>query len=135
VNYPGPYTLEYPDVRDEGWNAAMERNLTRLAASLLGNFAVVPAELPSASLNVVVRGGVYANASGALTTVAAPGTVAIPTSATWYLYLTAAGVFTVGPSWPAPGAGRFVPLAIVTTSGTVVTSITDARLPLMLVGS
>ena len=41
-----------------------------------------------------------------------------------HVWLTVAGVLTVGASWPVTA---YVPLAVVTASGTVVTGIVDAR--------
>lgn len=128
--------LEYADLYDP-WLDFTIRNTQRLDALFLGSFAVVPAEVPSASLNYLIRGGTYLDNAGALQTVADSASRAAIASADTYVYVKADGTFSpVGAvAWPAPGAGKFHPLAIVTTSGGAITAIRDMRYPLTLIGS
>lgn len=126
--------LQYPNLDDERWDQPVVADLLALDASFLGSLAVVPTEVPSASMNFVVRGGAWVDATGLLHTVADSAVQTMFPSTTRYVYLNAAGALTVATAWPAPGAGKFVPLAIV-VAGVGSLAIQDCRLPLGLVGS
>jgi hypothetical protein len=132
----GGLDLEYGDLYDP-WIDFTTRNMQRIARSFLGSFAVVPAEIPSASLNYLIRGGAYIGADGLLHTVADSAARTANVTGDTYVYLKADGTFSpVGATaWPAPGAGKFHPLAVVTVAGGVITAIADVRYPMILIGS
>lgn len=127
--------LNLPALDEPDWDARLRENYATLDRAI-GSFAVLPAEAPgeSASLGYLVRGGVYNNA-GVVTVVANFAPATAPASATTYLYLTQAGTLGTGAAWPAAGAGKYAPLAILTTDATKITNIFDCRLPLPLLGS
>ncbi len=135
MNYTARLKLQYPDLDDEGWNTPMEANFNQIDGTFLGSFAVTPAEVPSASLNYIVRGGTYLGSDGLLHTVADFAVQTMPASSTKYVYLKADGTLGVGSAFPTAGAGLFSPLAVVTAGTSTITGIVDARHPLRLQGS
>jgi hypothetical protein len=132
----GRLKLEYADLYDP-WLDFTIRNTQRLDALFLGSFAVVPAEVPSASLDYLIRGGTYLDNAGALQTVADSASRTANATGNTYVYLKADGTFSpVGATaWPAAGAGKFHPLAIVTVGISAIAVIRDMRYPLTLIGS
>jgi hypothetical protein len=134
MNYTDRTVLPYPDRSDPDWNAAMEETLAALDA-MLGACAVVPAERPSTTLHYFVRGGPYATTTGAVGTLADSTVQTMPASATRYVYLNSSGVLTIGTAWPIAGAGRFAPLAIVTSGTATITGIVDCRMMPAMIGS
>ena len=121
--------LEQPAAGDLSWGTgAMNGNASKLdALAPLGQLAVSLTEVPSASLNVRVGSGFFRNAAGVIITYAGTASQAIPTASTRNLWLTDAGVLTLGTAWPTAGTNH-VRLAIVVAGATTITSITDARL-------
>lgn len=122
--------LPLPAVGDTGWGPvllALFGVLDSLAPANSGY--VVPAEEPSASLNVAVRPCVYAKAAGTIGTYAGVASFAVSASTVTYLYLTDAGVLTASTS-AFPTGSPIVRLAVVTATGSVIDSILDARVVL-----
>jgi hypothetical protein len=128
TSYTAQLALGIPARSDRNWDTPLASDLTLLdqLAGVLLRLAVQPVETPSTTLNVKVGSGSYRNAAGALITYAGTASQAITASTTKYLYLTDAGVLTVGAAWPAAGTSH-VRLAIVVAGGSSITSITDAR--------
>ena len=91
----------------------------------LGALAVRLAEYPSASLDVNVLAGDYRKADDTVGSYAGVAPQTLAASGTRYLWLTNAGVLTVGAGWPT--AGWYLPLAIVVVGTSTIISITDAR--------
>jgi hypothetical protein len=103
------------------------------ALTPVGALAVASAESPSASLNVRVAAGTFANQAGtAYVTYAGTASQAIPASSTRKLWLTNAGVLTLGAAYPSTAHVR---LAQVVTGGTTVTSVTDERVVNQAIGT
>lgn len=118
--------LGYPASGDSGWAATLNAAIAALDGfNSLGALAVTLTEVPSASLNVAVAGGVYRKADGTLATYAGAASQAMTTAATNYVYLTDGGTLTVNTSgFPATNHVR---LAVVVAGASTITSITDAR--------
>jgi hypothetical protein len=112
-----------PDADDAG--SVYKAALAAFFAGLDASAAVGPLSVKATTgLGVAVAAGVMAKADDTLFTYAG-GTLTLGASATTHLWLTDAGVLASGASWPA--AVAYVPLATVVTSGSAVTSVTDAR--------
>jgi hypothetical protein len=121
--------LAKPAVGDAQWGSTMlNPDLDTLdGLTAIGSLAVSATEVPSTTLNVRVAAGLFKNSTGHIISYAGALTFALVASATAYLYLTDTGTLTTGTAWPAAGT-NFVPLAIVVTSGSAITSVTDQRL-------
>ena len=125
--------LAKPAANDRNWDGPVNYTTDRLEASNpVGALCVTLAEVPSASLNVVVAAGTFISSAGAYVSYAG-ATQAITASTTKYLYLTDAGVLTVGSAWPAGGT-KHVRLAVVVAGSSTITSVTDARVPFVSAG-
>lgn len=125
--------LALPDLDTSRWDQVLNANFALLdGLAPVGWLAVAPAESPSTSLNVAVAPGAFRNSARALIAYAG-GNVALPASATTYLWLTDAGAVATGTAWP--GSGPYLPLATVATGAAAVASVADARLALAVVGA
>lgn len=126
TTYTSNLRLAKPADGDAGWGATLRADVDALdAVAALGGLAVVPAETPSASLNVKVAGGRFVAPAGAEVSYAGTASQALTLSASNYVYLTPAGVLTVSTSsFPATA---HLPLAVVTTDATTVTAVADRR--------
>jgi hypothetical protein len=120
------------DARD--WHLPLDANCDVIdAIAPVGDLAVLPAESPSASLNIKVAEGWYADAGGALTEFAGDSSFALTASATNYVYLDAAGALTANTTgFPTTNC---LPLAVAETDGSTVISITDRRVAFAPVGT
>lgn len=116
--------LGVPALADRGWGPVMGANLQTLDASPLGALAVTPAQVPSASLQVVVAPGAYRKTDGSPGALAVAATLTLPATSTRVVYLDVDGVATAAAAYPA---GSHVRLATVTTDASTVTSIVDDR--------
>jgi len=119
--------LGTPAANDASWNTVLDANRATFdALTPIGALAVTLHETPSASLFVDVSAGSFISSTGAVITYAGVSSQAIPSGTTKYLYLTDAGVLTLGTAWPV--ATQHVPLAVVVAGATTIASITDARI-------
>lgn len=117
--------LPYPELGDPDWHVPLLAFLLALAArSPLKSLLVLPAEEPSASLDVRILGGLFRNAAGKIVEVAEQA-LTLPDDATRRVWLTNSGIPAHGAVWPT--ATDVVPLARVTTAGGVVTAALDLR--------
>lgn len=115
-------------VGDQGWGPPIIVAMNTLdAIDTLSNLFVGYHEKPaSTSLNVDVYSGSFQSSAGARVDFAG-AVVAIPDNSTRYLWLDDAGAFAQGSAYPGTA---HVPLAIVTTTGGVVTAIQPDRVPM-----
>lgn len=128
--------LAKPGTNDSGWGTTLNGDIDQLdGLSAIGNGAVKPTEIPSASLNVRVAACSFIKRSdGSVVTTTATASQAMTGSATNYVYLTATGTLTVNTSgFPGTGTAH-VRLAVVVAGVSTITSITDARLLLQTTG-
>ena len=125
--------LAKPATGDMGWGATWNANADLLdIVQALGALFVTPHESPSASLNISVSAGRFNKTDGSIVTYAGSASFAVTTAITNYLWLTDAGVLTLGTAWPT---NTFhVPLATVVAGATTITSIADARVNLSSAG-
>lgn len=133
TTYTSNLGLGKPALADRGWNTPINANADALdALAPIGALACTLAEVPSASLNVKVSAGTYQKADGTPGTYAG-GTAALTASASNSIYLTNTGTLTVSTTgFPTTAHVR---IATVTTGGTAVTAIVDARIAAMVVGT
>jgi hypothetical protein len=126
TSYSSNLKLGTPAANDSGWSNTLDRNRGILdALTPIGALAVTTTEVPSASLNVAVSAGKFANATGTLVSYAGTASQAIATASTKYLYLDNGGTLQVASAFPA--ATAIVPLAVVVAGASTITSVTDAR--------
>ncbi len=123
--------LPMPAVADRHWDVVLNQQITTLdALDVLSGFAVTTTEYPSATLNVSIAPGSFRSGSG--TVISYPGTGITPltltANATNSLYLSDAGVLNASTTG-FPAFGNIMPIAIVVTGATTVTSITRTRSP------
>lgn len=105
-----------------GWGDIMNANLARINAMLRDSWAQ---DMDTTTgLTFGYRGGLIVNSAGSVDLVGA-GTVALTASATNYVSRTAAGVVSAAAAWPANN----IPMAIVTTGPSTITTVIDARVP------
>lgn len=124
-----------PGLGDSGWSVPINGNTTTLdALNPVGDLCVTTAEVPSASLNVAVAGGVVIAQDGSTVTYAGISSQAIAASSTKVLYLdgTASWALTIGASYPTT---PHVKLATVITGVGTITSIADGRQCFNVAGS
>lgn len=116
-----------PALGDPGWNETLNGDLAALdAVAAVGGLCCTARETPSSSLNVTIAGGTLQTPWGQTVAFAGAGTQPVPPSSTTYVWLTTAGALTTGSAWPATA---YVPIAIVTSGTTTITSIADVRRP------
>lgn len=118
--------LDYPkfDYNDPGWGPIVDALFDTLDFQD-GQLAVASKEEPSSTLNVKVGDGYFRASTGAIVAYAGTASQAMTTGATNYVYLTDAGVLTVNTTgFPA---AFHVPLAVVVTGASTVSSVTDRR--------
>ncbi len=128
IIYTARANLAKPAHSDLNWDAALNANAdTADAVQAVGALNVVFAEIPSATLNVAVSAGVFRKSDGTLITYAGTAGFAVTTAINNFLWLTDAGVLTLGTGWPA--STFHVRLATVLAGATTITSIADARVP------
>lgn len=133
TTYTTRVQLGKPATGDRTWDVPVNANTTQLEAmNALGSLCVTLAEVPSASLNVVVAPGTFISSAGAYVSYAG-ATQAVTASTTTYLWLTDAGVLTTGAAWPGSGT-KVVRLASVVAGTSTITSITDGRVPFVSAG-
>lgn len=124
TQYTAALLLPYPATGDSSWDIPYKDTFLVLdTLSAIRDLAVIPAERPSASLNVAVRSGSFVSSAGAVVSYAGTNSYTLSTGTT-KLWLTDAGVLTTGAAYPAT---THVPLATVTAGASTITSITDDR--------
>lgn len=124
--------MPVPALNDPDWRTRIDAMRDFLdGVNAIGGGVVVATETPSSTLNVKVSALVYRKADGTLGSYAGTSSQAISASTTKCLYLTDAGVLTVGSAWPT--SGYYLPLAVVVAGASTITSIADARSPLSVV--
>jgi hypothetical protein len=135
TTYTTNVKLGEPAIGDTGWGATLNNAFSTLdALAPVGHMAVSTHEVPSVSLQVDIAAGAYVKQDTSVGTFNAT-TVALGASNTWNLYLDGTSSFALvsnQTSWPSTAHVR---LAIVVTGGTTITSITDARKFLNVVGT
>lgn len=129
TTYTARLKLRKGDRGDRNWHVGLNANADAIdGANAVGAFAVTTKETPSSTLAVAVFGGVYVKADGATyATYAGEASLAVPASSTTMVWLTDAGAIATGASWPS--GTPCLRLAAVTTDGSKVTAIADARTP------
>src|ERR1035437_704222 len=128
TTYTTRTALPKPADGDIGWGATWRAQMDALdALQPIGALATKLTEVPSASLNVAVAAGTFRSASGTVASYAGTGSVTLTASATNSIYLTDTGTLTVSTS--GVSGGNIVPVAVVVTGVTTITSIADARTP------
>lgn len=121
------------EFNERNWHLSLQSLVDSLDwANPLGSLVILPAELPSASLNVAVSAGSFRRSNGSLVAYAGTASQAITASSTAYLYLTDSGTLTVAGAWPSKGF--YCPLAVVVAGASTISSITDARVPWTVLG-
>jgi len=93
----------------------------------VGALAVTTTEVPSASLDVAIAAGNFRSTWSSVVSYAGIASQAMTASQTNYLYLDATGTLVVNTTG-FPSGSFYVPLAIVATGSSTVTSITDQRI-------
>lgn len=128
TQYTTDAALEYWQINDKNWHVQYADTCQFLDGfNAVGDLCVtIPAaERPtSTTLTVRVAPGLFIDSTGAVVTYVGTAAQAVTASANSYIYLTDAGILTVGAGWPA---GWHVRLAVVAADGTHVIGISDAR--------
>jgi hypothetical protein len=125
--------LAKPAVSDRNWNVPLSANSDLLDATVLGDLAVTPTEVPSASANVRVASGQYQAQDGSVGTFAGSAAYTVA-SGTWSLYLDGTAAYALAAAGAYP-ATPHVRLGTVTVTGGVVAAITDDRVMCAVSGS
>jgi hypothetical protein len=127
VSYTTNARLTKQAVGDRGWATALNSNSDTLEAlTPVTALLVQPTGIPNTTLGITVAAGVFLDAARVLTSYAG-GSITLAASSTVYVWLTDAGVLSSGTAWPT--ATNYVPLAVVVTGASTITSVTDARVP------
>ena len=117
--------LQKPATSDRNWDVPINANADALdAMTAIGSLATTPAEAPSATLNVRITAGAYAKADGTMALFAGAGPVSVPASSTTSLWLTDAGIPTLGASFPTTAHVR---LAQVVSGPSTIAQVIDQR--------
>lgn len=133
TTYTTNVRLQKPGTADRSWDVPINANADALdAMAALGGLAVAVAEVPSASLNVRVAPGTFVNADGTIGSFAGATSVALPTSATTFLWLAPGGILAQGTGFPTTAHLR---LAQVVTGATTVTQVVDQRVCFAIQGT
>lgn len=119
--------MAMPAIGDTGWAVPVNGNTTLLdALAPVGGLAVSMTEVPSASLDVAVAAGNFANSWGSVVSYAGAASQAVSPSTTTYLWLDGSGTLHTGVAFPT--GSFYVPLASVLAGTSTITSITDRRI-------
>ena len=135
TSYTPNAKLGQPANADRSWDVVVNANATTLDnVNAIGDLAVTTKEVPSTTLNVTVASGVYGKQDGTVATYAGTASQVISSGGTYVLYLdlTSSGALTVAASFPTTAHVR---LATIVTGSTTITSITDQRVNVTVVGS
>lgn len=125
ASYTANARLQKPATSDRNWDVPLNANADLLdGMTAVGGLAVAPKETPSVTLNVQVAAGGYKKADGTMGAFAGAPSVALPASATTYLWLTDAGALTTGNAFPTTAHVR---LAHAVTSTSSISSVVDER--------
>jgi hypothetical protein len=124
--------LGVPAYDDPGWDAPIRATIALLdSLAPVGALGCRAREIPSTSLYVSFAPGGFRSSTGAAVAYAG-ATLAVPASATTRYWLDDAATLQSGSAWPA---GPYVPLASVVAGASTITSITDARLAFVSLGT
>lgn len=133
TNYTQKTRLAKPGPADRDWNVPLNANADAIdALAPVGGLCVATTEVPSASLNVQAAAGRYQRRDGTVGTFAGSPATTMVANATTYVFLTDAGVLTT--STVGLPTSSHVPLAVVATDASTVTSVTDLRVVCGTVG-
>lgn len=125
--------LRKPGGADRYWDVPLNANADALdGLAAVGGLAVTPSETPSASLACRITAGSYQRADGTVASFPGTGSLALAPNATSSVWLTDAGVATVGSGLPA---SPHLPLARVRTDAGSVVEVLDARVPYRSTGA
>ena len=125
--------LARPGPADRDWNIPLNANADAIdALAPLGGLCVATTEIPSATLNVQAAAGRYQRRDGTIG-VFEGASIPLAANATTHVYLTDAGVPTT--STTGLPTTSHVPLAVVVTGASTVTSVTDLRVVCGTVGT
>jgi hypothetical protein len=134
--YSANLKLATPAAGDPNWNNELDRNRAILdGQNGIGDLAVTTHEQPSSSLLIDIAAGLFRAADGTVATYAGALGVAVTASTTTSVYLTGAGVLTMATTgFPALPA-LYVPLAVVVSGVSAITSVSDARVAYAVIGT
>lgn len=135
-SYSANLKLATPAPGSSTWNNELNANRAILdSQNALGDLAVTAHDVPvSTSLLFDVSAGLYVNQAGLVTSYAGALSQAVSASQTTYVYLTNAGALTLSTSGFPGASAVYVPLAVIVSGATTLTSITDARAVYRVVG-
>jgi hypothetical protein len=131
TTYSSNLGLPMPGAADRHWDVVLNQQLTALdALDVLSSFAVTTTEHPSATLNVSVAPGTFRSGSGTVISYAGTGVtpLTLAANATNSIYLNDTGALNVSTAGFLT-FGNILPIAVVVTGATSVTSITMMRSP------
>src|SRR5262245_36718059 len=135
TSYTSKVRLAKPGTSDTGWGPLITGDLDALdELGPVGGLVVATAKTPSASLNVRVAAGKFADQSGAVQSYTGTPSQVVAANSTKVLYLDGAAgwALTFGTAYPSTPHVR---LATVVTGSSTVTSITDDRQCFVVAGS
>jgi hypothetical protein len=125
TTYTTNVRLQMPATSDRHWDVLLNANARYLdSLNALGGLAVTTLETPSASLSCRISAGTFVKSNGMLVTFGGTASLALPVSATSFVWLTDSGLPGVGSVYPTT---PYVPLAQVTTVATTILQINDTR--------
>ena len=133
TTYSANTRLQKPATSDRNWDVPINANTDALdGMTALGGLAVTVTEVPSATVQVRVSAGNYKKSDG--TVMSFPGVTAflLPPSATSFLWLTDAGVVTVGSAFPTTAHLR---LAHAVVGSSSVVQVVDERIQCSMAGT
>ena len=133
TNYTANLRLQKPSAADRLWDAPLNANADAIdGLAAVGGLAVTPAESPSTSLACRVTPGTYLRADGSIASFSGSTSITLPASATTCVWLTDAGVPTLGATYPSTPHLR---LAQVQAGATTIAGVIDARVAYRSAGS
>lgn len=131
TTYTTNAALEKPALGDRNWSVPLNANADALdAMTAIGALCGATNEIPSTTLTLKVSAGTYIKSDNSVG-VYAGGTIALTTAVANYVWLTGAGVLTIGSAFPTTPHVR---ICVATCGATTITSVMDARNPQPLVG-
>ena len=133
TTYTANARLQKPSTSDRNWDVPINANADALdATTAIGALAVTPTETPSATLQVAVSPGQFANSSRLVVNFAGQPALAIAPSTTNCLWLADAGTLVTGTSFPATAHLR---LAQVVSGPTSILAVVDQRIQMSILGT
>lgn len=125
--------LQKPATSDRNWDVPINANTDALdGMTALGGLALTATETPSTTLQVRVSPGNYIRSDGSVANFPGAPAFDLPASATASLWLTGAGVLTLGSAFPASAHLR---LGHAVTDPTSVVRVVDERVQCSVAGA